>query len=324
MLFQTPDMHSVPRSLRGLKPQRVLFTPRRISSASQLSAQAAPSDPHGTTGQICNWVKSIGLEDIPEEIRTRTKYLILDGIGCALVGAKLPWSRTATSALLKMGGPGNCTLFGWDRVWISPLTSVGSPSFNILLAYRRQGVTPLDAALLNSTFIQGFELDDVHADAPWHANSIILPSLFAAVEHGGEEGSSRPVVNGQSFLLSTIVGFEIGSRVGHALHGPEMLTRGWHSVSEENDRLHDFRLRSTLPGRRVWSSCSGGGGFQVVRPSAGSDRRCDWTGLYSILWPDVSTIREHVEANAARVCCPQRSFLCTHGKGVLYWYRQGF
>lgn len=94
-------------------------TTSMISSASPLSAQVAPSDPHGTTGQVCNWVKSVGLNEIPEEIRTRTKYLILDGIGCALVGAKLPWSRTATSALLKMDGPGDCTLFGWDLVRIS-------------------------------------------------------------------------------------------------------------------------------------------------------------------------------------------------------------
>ena len=91
-------------------------------------------------------------------------------------------------------------------------------------------MNPLNAALLNSTFIQGFELDDVHADAPWHANSIILPSLFAALEYNGQ-GPNSPTFNGESFLLSTIVGFEIGSRVGHALHGSEMLTRGWHSVS---------------------------------------------------------------------------------------------
>lgn len=114
-------MYSVTRSLRGCRPRWVPVTTRMISSASPLSAQVAPSDPHGTTGQICNWVKSVGLEHIPEEIRTRTKYLILDGIGCALVGAKLPWSRTATSALLKMDGPGDCTLFGWDRVRMSPL-----------------------------------------------------------------------------------------------------------------------------------------------------------------------------------------------------------
>ena len=81
--------------------------------------QAPPSDPYGATGRVCNWAGSLGLEDIPDEIKTHTKYLILDGIGCAIVGAQLPWSRTATKALLKMEGTGNCTLFGCDQVWPS-------------------------------------------------------------------------------------------------------------------------------------------------------------------------------------------------------------
>ena len=75
-----------------------------------------PSDPSGATGKVCNWVYSIELKDIPEEIKTHTKYLILDGIACAVVGAQLPWSRTATKALLELEGPGDCTVFGWDQV----------------------------------------------------------------------------------------------------------------------------------------------------------------------------------------------------------------
>ena len=148
-------MRSVTRSMRGIRPRRVPAVNRTISSvpkrsaqlspqastqlshelsphltpqlSTQLSPQAPPSDPHGTTGKICNWVKSIELQDVPEEIRTHTKYLILDGIGCALVGAKLPWSRTATEAILKMEGPGNCTVFGWDQVWISLTYSNAGP-----------------------------------------------------------------------------------------------------------------------------------------------------------------------------------------------------
>ncbi|MCJ1377524.1 hypothetical protein MMC17_000619 [Xylographa soralifera] len=168
--------------------------------------RAPPSDPSGVTGKVCDWVYSVELKDIPEEIKTHTKYLILDGIACAAVGAQLPWSKTATNALFKMEGPGDCTVIGWDR-----------------------RISPLNAALINSTFIQGFELDDVHADAPWHANSIILPSLFAAAEHSRKGEDQHRAFDGKSFLLSTIVGFEIGSRVGHALHGSEMLSRGWHS-----------------------------------------------------------------------------------------------
>ena len=112
---------------------------------------------------------------------------------------------------------------------------------------------------MNGTFIQGFELDDVHVDAPWHANSIILPALFAAAEHIGKRKDTARI-DGSSLLLSTIVGFEMGSRVGRALRGPDMLSRGWHSVSireqasrrvsSESDLFLSRAQYSGLQGRR--------------------------------------------------------------------------
>ena len=83
------------------------------------------------------------------------------------------------------------------------------------------------AALLNSTFIQGFELDDFHGDAPLHSNSVLLPALFAAAQHTSTETSTP--IDGPSFLLATIVGYETGPRVGLGLYGAHMLSRGWHS-----------------------------------------------------------------------------------------------
>jgi hypothetical protein len=79
------------------------------------------------------------IDDIPVPVRERAKHLILDGLGCALVGAQLPWSRTAVEAVLTFEGEGDCALIGWGRTTSAPA-----------------------AALLNGTFIQGFELDDFH------------------------------------------------------------------------------------------------------------------------------------------------------------------
>ena len=36
-------------------------------------------------------------------------------------------------------------------------------------------------------------------------------------------------VSGAAALTAAIAGFEVGPRVGLALHGAEMLSRGWHS-----------------------------------------------------------------------------------------------
>jgi aconitate decarboxylase len=94
-------------------------------------------------------------------------------------------------------------------------------------------ISPLSAALINSTFIQGFELDDWHSEAPLHSNSIILPALFAATEHlyklQGDETQAKTKIDGKNFLLAYLLGLEVGPRVGNALYGADMLTRGWHS-----------------------------------------------------------------------------------------------
>ena len=55
------------------------------------SSRAPPSAPNGITGQVCNWIDSIQLSEVPVDVQTKVKYLILDGIACAIIGPKLPW-----------------------------------------------------------------------------------------------------------------------------------------------------------------------------------------------------------------------------------------
>ena len=45
--------------------------------------------------------------------------------------------------------------------------------------------------------------------------------------HSGADGVRT--IDGPSFLLAAIVGYEIGPRVGLSLHGGDVLARGWHS-----------------------------------------------------------------------------------------------
>jgi 2-methylcitrate dehydratase PrpD len=158
-----------------------------------------PTDPDGPTGRLCHWLAGFRLEDAPARARERAKALTLDGIACAIVGAQLPWSRTATEIVERFEGRGDRTIVGWDRQTSAP-----------------------GAALLNGTFIQGFELDDYHPLGPLHSASLVLPALWAAAE-------GEPRVSGHRFLEAAMAGYEVGPRVGMALHGAQMLSRGWHS-----------------------------------------------------------------------------------------------
>ncbi|MGE2728214.1 MmgE/PrpD family protein [Mycolicibacterium vaccae] len=159
-----------------------------------------PSAPDGPTGRLVNWVIALEWDQVPESVRVRAAHLVLDGIGCALVGAQLPWSRLATEAVLGIEGDGAVPVIGTGRT-----------------------TTPVGAALLNSTFIQGFELDDFHPQAPLHSASLMIPALLATAAQ-----LDRPV-SGQELINAAIVGFETGPRIGNALGGTEMLSRGWHS-----------------------------------------------------------------------------------------------
>ncbi|OBJ72638.1 MmgE/PrpD family protein [Mycobacterium colombiense] len=162
--------------------------------------QRVATDPAGPTGRLATWVAELTLDDVPAAVVERAKHLLLDGIGCALVGAQLPWSRVATGAVLGLEGSGDCAVIGTGQRTSAPA-----------------------AAVLNGTFIQGFELDDFHPLAPLHSCSLLIPALLSTA-------STRPAPTaGAALLLAAIAGFEVGPRVGYTLHGTQMLDRGWHS-----------------------------------------------------------------------------------------------
>ncbi|MEZ0094882.1 MmgE/PrpD family protein [Streptacidiphilus sp. EB129] len=162
-------------------------------------ATRPPTDPDGPTGRLAGWLAATSLEQIPAQVRERAAHLVLDGLACALIGAQLPWSRTAVEAVLKLEGAGDVPLIGWGRTTSAPA-----------------------AAVLNGTFVQGFELDDYFPAAPLHSASLVLPALLSTASQLGP-------VSGGEFLRGAVLGFEAGPRVGLALHGPQMLSRGWHS-----------------------------------------------------------------------------------------------
>ncbi|KAJ9292667.1 hypothetical protein DTO271G3_8560 [Paecilomyces variotii] len=133
----------------------------------------------GVTHQLCSWVNGLTLDDIPEDLKNRANYLMPDGFGCAIVGARLPWTEKAVSIVLDME---HCLVWGYVKK-----------------------IGPLPAALLNSTEVQSFELDDWHSLAPVHANSIMLPALLAAASQQKARGNAA--ITGSNLLLSTIVGY---------------------------------------------------------------------------------------------------------------------
>ncbi|KIX06233.1 uncharacterized protein Z518_04208 [Rhinocladiella mackenziei CBS 650.93] len=192
---------------------------RNLHPEQKSADSTCVSNPSGVTGKLCTWIYDTSIGDIPPEILWRAKYLILDGVACGLVDAHLPWSEIAAKGIFKMEPEGQCTVMGWGGKKLSPIA----------------------AAALNSTFIQGFELDDYRSNAPLHSCTLLLPALFAAIEADNSRNFS-----GEDFLKAFVVGCEIGPRVGLALHGAELLSRGWHSGTVQGPSASAAAVSSLL------------------------------------------------------------------------------
>jgi aconitate decarboxylase len=170
--------------------------PTTANEASSES-QAAP----GATRELARFLARTTLADIPQDVIIRAKHLMLDGFGCGLLAAKLDWSQRAVATLHALDGDGPASVWGWNIK-----------------------VPPMSAALLNGTFIQGFELDDYHPFGPLHSEACALPAVLGTAEQLGG-------VDGKALLESAVLGLEVGPRIGMAMGGLQLVSRGWHCGS---------------------------------------------------------------------------------------------
>jgi len=154
------------------------------------------NNPH--TRAIAQFIAQLRYEDIPDEVITRIKLLILDALGCALYGSGLEWSRILCTALVQLDATKACRVWGTSERLSAP-----------------------HAALINGSLVQSFELDDVHRQGVLHVGAVTLPPLLAVTE-------LRRDMSGPDLLRAAVAGYEIGPRVGKCM-GPQHIGQGWHS-----------------------------------------------------------------------------------------------
>jgi 2-methylcitrate dehydratase PrpD len=150
------------------------------------------------TRGMAEFISSLRYEQIPQTVRERIKLLILDALGCAIYGADLEWCRILCS-----------TLRAADRNRTTSVWGTG------------ERLSSFNAALINGTQVQSFELDDVHREAVLHVGAVTLPPLLALAENKGR-------LSGREFMTAAVAGYEIGPRVGKCM-GQEHIGQGWHS-----------------------------------------------------------------------------------------------
>lgn len=144
----------------------------------------APDAPPLSQG-LATFAANLTWDDIPADVRARSKHLILDALGIALAAGQFPFARTVLDGLNAIGEPGENTIVGFpDKL---PLR---------------------DAAIMNGVLIHGLDYDDTHMQSVVHATAATLPATLAMGERLG--------ASGQDMLVAYIIGMETAIRIGMA------------------------------------------------------------------------------------------------------------
>ncbi len=148
---------------------------------------------------LCDFVHSLQLRDIPDEVIQVAKYCMIDTLGVSAYGSKFPWSKTILKYATAYGTGGNSQVIG------IPNLKLHAPQ----------------AALINGAFAHAFEQDSLRKPgAGVHPGATLLPPALAMAQELHS--------NGATLLKSFIAACEIMFRIGAASkHSSEKL--GFHA-----------------------------------------------------------------------------------------------
>ncbi len=149
--------------------------------------------------KLADFICALDYRHVPVDAVARCRDLLLDQLGCQLIGASMQWNQPVYRFVkdTKSGGPARIIKYG-------------------------EPVPLDDAVLVNGTFAQGCELDDYYDQGGGHPGAASVPVILALAE--------KQRVTGQELITAMVAGYEVGWRVGRALL-PELMRRGYHAQS---------------------------------------------------------------------------------------------
>src|SRR5215470_2395180 len=145
---------------------------------------------------VCEFVRHVVFRDLPADVVEQAKRCLLDLIGVAAAG-----SRTRASAIADAYAA--TQMCGADR------------DARILFDGRRASLA--GAAFAGASTIDSIDAHDGHPLTKGHAGAAILPALLAVID-GAKSGEPAAAVDGRELLTSLVIGYEIATRAGIALH----------------------------------------------------------------------------------------------------------
>ena len=157
-----------------------------ITSGAQPSSSPSRPSRLSRSGRMVEFLMSLKLSELPPKVVGEARIRLLDGIGCGLYGAAMPWGRITAETIYEEGSQGAATVYG-----------------------NKKPVAPARAALVNGTATHGIELDDISPGAHVHPGAVVIPAALATAEQCG--------ASGEQLLLGLIAGYEAMTRTGRGI-----------------------------------------------------------------------------------------------------------
>ena len=152
------------------------------------------------TKGLADFVIGLSFDDLSAADTAHLRGLVLDHLGVALAGAKLPWGQALAQWAETYGGTGPSVVLGTNLK-----------------------VTPPVAGMVNASAAHGMELDDTHDESVTHPGAVVIATAIAL-------GTERQA-SGKEVLPAIVAGYEVMARVGMATGAADILEAGFHPTA---------------------------------------------------------------------------------------------
>jgi 2-methylcitrate dehydratase PrpD len=136
------------------------------------------------------FIHELTFDAIPERVVGQAKLCVLDLLGVALAGRKTEMSRIAGDHAAEFFAPG---------------------MLRSRMLFDGRAASPVGAGLAGAMTIDSCDGHDGHAQTKGHVGVTVLPALLALAD-------AFPGMSGREFLACVVLGYELGTRAGIALH----------------------------------------------------------------------------------------------------------
>ena len=166
--------------------------------------------------ELSEYIAAAVKRPLPEAVVEKTRHHVLDTIAAMVSGSRLLPGRRAISYVKTLGGVKEATVIGSRLI-----------------------TTAQHAALANGMLGHADETDDSHAPSLSHPGCAVVPAALAMAEREG--------ANGATFLRAVALGYDVGCRLGLALHPYDFRTVG-HSTHSFGPMFGSAAAASALAG----------------------------------------------------------------------------